>query len=76
MLLCSGCGLTSYIFLLVRVFSLKKKGAIGVESCVSGPLDQCFLIARPRPGTRPWHQLYWALVLSKKEFTGPRAGKG
>jgi len=23
-------------------------------------LDQCFSTAGPRPGTGPWHQLYWA----------------
>ena len=22
-------------------------------------LGQCFSTARPRPGTGPWHQLYW-----------------
>ena len=26
----------------------------------SGSLDQCFSIARPRPNTGPWHQLYRA----------------
>jgi len=25
-----------------------------------GVLEQCFSTARPRPGTGPWHQLYWA----------------
>jgi hypothetical protein len=33
-------------------------------------LDQCFSNAGP------WHQLYQALVLYKKEFTEPRSDKG
>jgi hypothetical protein len=33
--------------------------------CVT--LDQYFSTAGP------WHQLYWALVLSKTEFTGPQS---
>ena len=23
-------------------------------------INQCFSTAEPRPGTGPWHQLYWA----------------
>ena len=26
----------------------------------SSHLEQCFSTAEPRPGTGPWHQLYWA----------------
>jgi len=27
---------------------------------LSHSLQQCFSTAGPRPGTGPWHQLYWA----------------
>ena len=44
----------------IPVLSGVKQGCVLSPLLFNVTLDQCFSTAGPRPGTGPWHQLYWA----------------